>query len=369
MTTYTTNTTLADIAERVRTSDRIAMISHDKPDGDALGSLLALGRAMQAMGKHVDIFVGGPTEPNLMSLAEATPIHHVVERSPDDTCDTVVVVDTGSWPQVDSVADWLKRQHNRVVLIDHHSQGDADIAPLRYIDTSAPATTVIIAQLLDTIDPSFIERDAQVLTAHGSAVGSIAEVLFLGLATDTGWFRHGNTNGDSFRLAARLIDCGVDHSRLYQIVEEAHRPQRLAMLGQALQSMRYAAHGEVAVMALRPTDFDETGGVVEELTGLVNVPLAVDQVRLSVLLTQTDPGRTKLSLRSKPVLDRKDKDSPAAPAPPTSAAPAAPTASELAKRFGGGGHEHAAGARVDMDIDDAVEAVIKAVEQSGDQSG
>ncbi len=351
MNAYESNTTLDAVADRIRAADRIALFTHAKPDGDAIGSLLGLRRGLEQVGKAATAWVMGPLEPNVLSLAEDTPLHRIEDGAPDNksACgpgggepDLIVIVDTGSWAQLDPVADWLAARTDRVVCIDHHGQGDPDVAAHRVVDVNVPAATVLVTRLLDALGVE--------LTGGPSG---IAEPLFLGLATDTGWFRHGVAEVETFRLAARLLECGVDKTRLYQLVEETHRPQRLAMLAQALKSLEYLNNGEVAVMSLAPEDFSLTGGVLEELTGMVNEPLSVDTVRLSVLLTQTEPGRTKMSFRSKPAAN----GSAASPS-------GTPTASELAARFGGGGHTHAAGARVDLDVEPARHAVREALRDS-----
>ena len=338
MTTYESNATLAELADRILAADRILITTHVKPDGDAMGSVLALGRALSNKGKSADIYLMGPIEPNLLTIAGQTPLHRVEQKHPDDDAyDLAIVVDTGAWGQLEPLEPWLRRHHDRVIGIDHHTRGD-DVASKRIVWPQAVSTTAIIAALLDEMGCELT-----------GGVGGVAEPLFVGLATDSGWFRFGNAGPEAFELAARLLRAGVDKSRLYQVVEENFTPQRLALQAKALASLEYVRHGTVAIQLLRPEDFASTGGGAEDMTGLVNAPMVVATVRVSILLSQTEAGLTKASFRSKP-------------APPDAEANDFIDVNQLAQRFGGGGHVHAAGARLPMDIDAAKAAIIEQIE-------
>jgi len=178
-----------------------------------------------------------------------------------------------------------------------------------------------------------------------AGVDGVAEALFVGLATDSGWFRYGNAGAEAFKLASRLLERGVDKSRLYQILEETHGPQRLALEARALASLEYFRGGSVAMQSLRMEDFQAAGASVEDLTGLVNTPMTVGPVRVSVLLSQSTPGMTKISFRSKP-------------APPGGGQHDFDDVNELANKFGGGGHVHAAGARISLDLEQARQTLL-----------
>ncbi len=334
---YDTNTSLTEIAQRVREAERIAVFAHTKVDGDALGSMLALKRAIEPLEKQVDIFVSGPAEPNLLSLAGHTPYRRVEEDPPGNDYDIALVVDTGAWSQLEPVQEWLKRHYDRLIIIDHHARGDGDIAPSRHVNPHKASTCQLILKLCDELGVP--------LTGGQS---SVAEALFIGIATDTGWFRYDNAQQEVFTDAARLLGAGVDKSRLYQIIEETQRPHRLALEAKALASLQYACGGTVAIMAIGPDDFKTTGASVEDLTGLVNAPLIVGDVRVSILLAQHEPNVTKISFRSKP----------AAPG----VAEGFVDVNALAHNFGGGGHVHAAGARLKVNLDEARELVLEAVE-------
>ncbi len=327
---YCSNTTFADVAEQIRQSKSIALVAHSKPDGDALGSQLALYRALQKNKIKAEILVMGPIEPVLLKIIQTTPIRDVVANPPGDDYDLIIVLDTGAWSQLDPLTDWLKKHHDRTIVLDHHQRGD-DVAGLRIVESDVSATAVLAARLLDELGYSI-----------DGGVGGVAEALFVGLATDTGWFRYSNTDVETFALAARLLDVGVDNARLYQILEENFTPSRIALEARALISLEYFNQGSIAIQQLTLQDFEDTGGKIEELTGLVNNPLAIGTVRVSIFMSEIEPGQTKISFRSKPSLD----DYPAI------------DVNELAQRFGGGGHVHAAGARMQLPLSEAKETLL-----------
>ena len=116
--------------------------------------------------------------------------------------------------------------------------------------------------------------------APGSGgVGSIAEALFAGLATDTGWFRFSGADAAVFALASRLLSAGVDKDRLYRQLEETARPQRIDLLARAMGSIQWLANGRAALMRLRPEDFAQSSGSSEDLAGAVNAPAAAGAPR------------------------------------------------------------------------------------------
>ena len=311
---------------------------------DALGSVLALARALENKNPQVEIWLMGPLEPNLKQTAADTPLKYVEQKLPDDDYDLIIVCDTGAWSQLEPLEKWLRNHYQSIIIIDHHARGD-DVGACKFISSKAASATQIIAELLDELDCEITGGD-----------GSIAEALFVGLATDTGWFRFSSAKAEAFHLAARLLEKGVDKTKLYQLLEETSRPQRLSLEARALSSLEFLRDGSVTLMMLGLKDFKETNCTGEDLTNLVNAPLVVGEVRVSILLTQMQPKLTKISFRSKPQIKGSNN-------------PPATDVNELALQFGGGGHINAAGARMDCDIDEARKAVIEALKTKEYQKG
>ena len=330
---YQSNSTIAQVARRLLQAKRVLITTHTKPDGDAIGSTVALHRALEQLSIRSQIAYMGPIEPSLLTIAGRTPFVRFESGNAIEPFEVAAVLDTGSWSQLEQMMAILKPRHDDIVVIDHHAHGD-EVGALRLVDPTCVSTTALLAPVIEAMGVPL-----------SGGVEGIAEPLFVGLATDSGWFRYGNAGAEAFVLAARLLERGVDKSRLYQILEETHSPQRLALEARGLASLEYIRGGSVAIQTLRVGDFQETGGSPEDLTGLVNAPMTVGKVRVSVLLSQTEPKLTKISFRSKP--------------PPPGGGPKDfDDVNVIAQQFGGGGHVHAAGARLATDIDEAKARVV-----------
>ncbi len=339
---YLTNATIESIAAELRAASRVLVTTHQKPDGDAMGSVLAVVRACAAAGVAAEGWVVDPCEGNLRAFEGETPVRHVDPRRPalpGDGYDLAVVVDTGAWTQLELFGPWLRAMAPRVVGLDHHARGD-EVAARRVVDVSCGSCTALLAGLVDAMG---------VPLGHGAddrGRGSIAEALYMGLATDTGWFRFPNARAREFALAARLLEAGVDKDAMYQQLEQSSRAERVDLQARALSSLHLVAGGTAAIMRLSAADFDETGALLEETSGLVNMPMEISAVRVSVLVVEDlAAGVSKLSFRSKPA----DESGGFV------------DVNQLAARFGGGGHVHAAGARQSKPLDEVVSAVEAAL--------
>jgi len=338
MSDYESTATVEQVARRINAAHSALLTTHVKPDGDGVGSALALWRALRAKGGKAEIYLMGPVESRLRDVAGDTPFHLADGRPPQGEYDLAVVLDTGAWTQLGPIADWLRQRPEQIVGIDHHAKGD-DVAPMRIVDPTAAATTQVLLPVLQAMGCEIT-----------GGPESVAEALFVGLATDTGWFRFPSAGAEVLHLAAWLLQRGVDKPRLYQIIEETFRPQRLALQARAIASLEYALDGAVAIMTLRPGDFRETGGGAQDVSELVNTPMSVRTVRVSILLAQISAKGTKFSFRSKPDVPGHDNGS-------------AIDMNQLAQRFGGGGHVYAAGAHVDLDADGAKAALLAVLEE------
>ncbi len=326
---YQSNTTLAAIADRLSGVRRIMLTTHAKPDGDALGSIVALGRALRQRDKTVEYRVLPPLPPNLVFAGDgaALVVHEGAAAADIAEPDLIVITDTGAWSQLDALRDWLAPRRQKVIVIDHHLHGD-DVAAERFVDARAAAACEIVADLIGAMGVA-IDRP-------------MAEALFLGIASDTGWFRFSNTRPNTHRLAARLLERGVDHAALYARTEQGERHEKLALLTRALQNMQTIADGHAALLTLRARDFEQTGARPDETERLVDLPQTVEDVRVVALVVEQGQ-QTRVSFRSKPGDDAIDMN-------------------QLAQRFGGGGHARAAGAKVEKPIDPVREQVIEAIE-------
>ncbi|MCC6321218.1 MAG: DHH family phosphoesterase [Phycisphaerales bacterium] len=348
---YDSTSSAAEIAATLRRARSAVVLTHAKPDGDAVGSTLALARALSLCRIDVEVWYIGPNPKWLDELAGSTPRREFAPMKPTTpgdgrpwtapSPDVVAIVDTGSWQQVAEMRSWLEGRAASAVIIDHHTHGDAEIAAHRLVKTGAASCTEVLAPvccaLLNKGSPATLPRE-------------IAEPLFLGLATDTGWFRFNSVNPGTLRLAADLIEAGVDHTRLYRLIEQQDTISRWRLLGRALSSVQLfdigSESGKLAISRLTLRDFDECEADRNDTGGFADMVLSVAEVGASAILTEADvaPGEaplTKISIRSKP-------------------GPAALDAGTLTKKLGGGGHYHAAGAKVRLSLDDAQKQLLNA---------
>ncbi len=345
--TWETNATLAEVANRIARASSIVVLTHVKPDGDAVGSSLALVRAIAQSRRTTPSGVACPAEAwftgpmpmwfgSIHRDTKARPLGPDQSIPPLDP-DLVVIVDTGSWSQLDRFADWVKPKQEKTIVIDHHRQGDPDVSALRVVDTSAASATELIAELacllLKCASPAELDE-------------SIAEPLYMGLATDTGWFKHSNVTPRVFRLAADLLEAGVKHEELFLNIESRDRPARLRLMARSLSTIDFALGGTVAIQCLQQSDFEETGAAPQDIGGFVDLARSIEQVRVSVLLTEMhtpDGMLTKVSMRSK-------------------GGPNMVDVNIVANTFGGGGHAQAAGARIALPIAEAKAKIIEALQ-------
>jgi phosphoesterase RecJ-like protein len=337
---WASNCTLEEVAAILRNAPFTLVLTHARPDGDAVGSSLAIARAVMLAGRSAvpaysglwshrfDPLVGGTKTVRFGAPEEIA--SKIGGREPD----AVVVTDTGAWQQVAEARRWIEPRRGKVVVIDHHVQGDADMAARRHIDTSASAACQPAAELC---------RLVLGLRSCAELPLEVAEPLYVGLATDTGWFRHSNVTPLVFALGADLLRAGVNHARCYSMIEQADTISRPRLMARALTSLTLHYAGRLAVMTLSRKDFEECGGTLDDAGGMGDLPMCVGDVRASAILTETDAGVTKVSLRSKRLPDGTAVD-----------------VNQVARPLGGGGHKQASGARIKAPLQEAARLVVEA---------
>ena len=328
---YESTTTLEAIAADLKNAKRVAVLTHSKPDGDAMGSTLALARTLRSVGVEATVvFAGYFPERYEDVVLDSDDVLYDTDECGDvfadervANADRVVICDTGARQQVRSALPYLGARREMVTIVDHHRSGDADLATELHVDIGAAAVCVSLADLCCAI--LGLER-------AGLLDESIAEPLYLGLGTDTGWFRHSNTNPRALRLAAELQEAGVDADKLVRMSEQGDPPGRVELLRRALNGTRLFCENRAALMCLHAHDLEAAGVEAGDTGGLVDVVRSVRTVRVVALLVELGDGRVKVSMRSKggePLVN----------------------VSAIANAMGGGGHFHAAGARVEGDLE------------------
>jgi phosphoesterase RecJ-like protein len=335
-------TDAAGIAARLSAARRAVVITHGKPDGDAVGSTLAVARALALKGAWAEVWYIGPTAPWAEPLVGKTPSRVFAPAKPaagpkPHDFDTLVCVDTGTWSQLSEFKEWLPAFSERAVLIDHHLHGDPDVAATRLVETKAASCTQVLAPVLCKL----LGRDSA-----AELPLEVAEPLYLGLATDTGWFRYSSVTRETMVLGGDLLAAGVEHTKLYRVIEQQDQPGRWKLLGRSLSSLELHGNGRFAVQSLRATDFVECGATRNDTTGFADMVQAIASVQASALITEGDDnGSTggpvsKISMRTKPGPDAID-------------------ANKLLGALGGGGHARAAGAKVNATLDETKRKLLE----------
>jgi phosphoesterase RecJ-like protein len=310
--------------------ERVVLTSHVRPDCDALGSELGMAGILEALGKHVRIVNAQATPANLRWLDPEGRIESLAEKvRPADLADRdlFIVLDTSAWAQLGAMGDVLKGMRDRGLVIDHHVSED-DLCDRWFKDTSAEATARIVYEVGLRLKVPLTER--------------IATPLYAGLSTDTGGFRFPSTSGETFRVAARLVDAGASPPRIYRELFEQDSIARLQLVGRTLAGATTSHDGKVIASTVRQADIREVKALPSDTEDLINLKLAVKGTEAAVILIEQADGRIKVSFRSRGPLD----------------------CNALAARFGGGGHKAAAGAILDGPFDAARERVIAAVDEA-----
>ena len=230
--------------------------------------------------------------------------------------DGIVIVDTCSYSQLEPVADWLKKTPLPKLVIDHHGTRDPLTQHL-VVDETAAATCLIIYEFAQSVGWTL---DA-----------ATASSLFVGLSTDTGWFRHSNTDARAMHAAADLLSRGVKAYELFESLYQQDSASRVRLLAEALKTLELHSDDRVVMMMLPRESFVRARATPADTEDIVNEPLRIASVVVSVLLVDQGDGVIRINFRSK--------------APdPLGVRPNVDVAA-IAKEFGGGGHRHAAGAR------------------------
>ncbi|MEO6873078.1 MAG: bifunctional oligoribonuclease/PAP phosphatase NrnA [Chthoniobacterales bacterium] len=320
--TSLTNASFTEIAAALREHDSFVVLSHVRPDGDALGSQIAMGLALQKLGKKVKVW----NEEGLLEKFSFLPGGELVSLPPNEPedFDVVLALDTATRQRLGDNVLAAVGNAKLWINIDHHPSNPR-YGDLVHIDSVAPATGQILFELLQSQDLPLDE--------------GIAENLFAAISTDTGSFQYPNTTDRTFEIAADILRCGIDVGRLSKQLYESYPRRRIELLRVLLDRMRFDADGKVASFSLPLATAHEIGVIPEDNEGLIDHLRAIQGVIIAIFLEELEDGKVRVSMRSKD--DRAD-------------------VCEICKSFKGGGHKLAAGARLTGSLDDAASRVIAA---------
>jgi phosphoesterase RecJ-like protein len=321
---------LEAVVEELRTGERFLLTTHENPDGDALGSLLALYSILEQLGKDAVMYLAAtdfplPVEYRFLPLAE------VFHEAPADAVDrTFVFLDCGN---IDRTPEGFLRDPKRhVVNIDHHHD-NTRFGTVNLVDVAASSTAEIVFELGNCLGAQITPE--------------IASALYVGLVTDTGRFSYENTGADTHRLAAALIEAGVDVNDTYRRLYERVPIEKVRLVARALEKIELHEECKLALTYISARDYADTGASELFTEGIIDHVRALEGTKVAAVVRDRsgDAGTArKVSLRST------DGDT---------------DVSAIARRHGGGGHERAAGFSTDLSYDEIVKALCAELAPGG----
>ena len=314
------------ISELLRSQNTFLVLTHYRPDGDAVGSQLALLLLLKNLGKTVEAW----NDDEVPAKFRFLPHSDLITRPPAEPkdFDVVIAIDTSTWQRVGTAAQRI-RSRKHFINIDHHVSNET-FADINWVVPEAPASGQIAFDLIKS--------------AGFTLTLEIATCLFAAISTDTGSFSYGNTSAASLRVAAELVDTGINVGEICRHVYESYPYGRLMLLQKVLARLQLADQKRIAYMWITNSMFEESGAKREDTEGLIDYARAIHGVIVALLFEELpEAGKFRISLRSKhPNVD----------------------VNSVARRFGGGGHRAAAGARLSGEPQEIERNVLAAVSEA-----
>ena len=319
----------------------ILVTTHTKPDGDACGCVAAMCDALAALGKNVRPLMISPVpqwyeflfDEKVPVLGKDISLKELIGGR-FGQFDLAVVVDTNSYSQLEGFEQYLKQTNKPVLVIDHHVTSDG-LGDVEMVDPTAAATGLIVLDFLKH--------------AGWPVTTKMAEALFVAIATDTGWFQFNNTDGRVYRRCAELIDAGAKPTAIYDKLYQNLSYPRFRLMVAMLNTLQLHFDGRYASQHILRGDFEKTGATYADTENLINECHRVATVKVSALFVELKDGRIRCSLRSRGTVD----------------------VSQIAAKFGGGGHKMAAGTYLPGPLESAKQLILKEVTErlsgTGDQ--
>lgn len=315
-----TNTELREAWARLSSADSYVLACHQRPDGDTLGSALALARVLRGMGKEVVVLSedGVPENYNFIPDADT-----VLTSTPRRDFGMGVLVDSEGISRVGSAAEAVLSAKD-TACVDHH-EPDNRFGNIRIVDPEYAATAELVAELLEA---GCIAIDREVATQ-----------LLTGVIADTGAFRFSNTSPRTFHVAARLTDIGADPSTIARKVYDSRPLHAVKLLGRALSTLRTDPEGKIVWAVISRSDMDDLGAEDADTDSVVNHVRSVRGPEVAILFREIQPNVVRISLRSEGGVD----------------------VNRIARVFDGGGHAAAAGCTIEDSLENAQTRMVNEV--------
>lgn len=314
--------TINNIADEIRKFNKIGISFHVSPDGDALGSALALLQGLRKLNKASYIMSKDKMPDNLIFLPiseEITGSSYSVLKNTD----CVIVLDCGNVARISADLNISNRDYT-LINIDHHLVNDA-YGDINYVDANSASVGEIIYKILDLLS---INID-----------NNISTCLYTSLISDTGSFRYSNTTATTHNIAGKLINSGLDFSEIHRNVFENKKIQRIKLYGMAINTIKLYKNDQICIMQITKEMLKKLGLEKLDTADVISFGMQIGSVEVAALLKESDDG-IKISLRSKNKVD----------------------VSKIAECFGGGGHKRAAGLLINSSLKATEQLIIKTLE-------
>lgn len=318
------------IADKIKDSYNIVITSHVSPDGDAIGSMLGLYHFIKKeFKKKPTMFITGGINHNLLFMEGAEEIKRYDDRLMEEviSADLIFVLDLNDLSRLKEAGDAVAMSNAYKIMIDHHME-PKKFADLELLNTEATSTGELVWRLIDSL--------------NGKINSKIANALYTAIMTDTGSFRFDRTNSETHRIVANLIESGANPMMCYDQIYNQKTIQGLKLLGTALTQMDLYSKGKISIMSLKNIDFAQADALEDNTEGFVHNTLSIKGVEVGAMMTEREQNEIRISLRSKGNYSVR----------------------EVAQKFGGGGHQYAAGARVlNDDFENVKSRIIEELEK------
>jgi phosphoesterase RecJ-like protein len=314
---------LQRIADAILARRRFVLSSHARPDGDSIGSQLALAYALMALGKSVVVVNKDPAPGPLMAFPGVADI--VIADTVEEVYDAAIILECGDLDRTGVTG--LDRSF--VINIDHHP-GNSGYGNLTWFDSRAAACGEMVFDLVRALGVPLTKE--------------IATHVYVAILTDTGSFHYSSISPRTFDICRETLEAGVDPVLVARNVYDSNNMGRLKLFGAVLSAMQIDRSGRIAIVYLDHKMAREAGGTYEDTEGLINLPLTVKEIEAVVFFKQIEGDDYRVSMRSKGDID----------------------IGLVAKEFGGGGHKNAAGCTVSGPIDALQKRFVDKIEQAID---
>ncbi len=303
------------LADVIHTANTFFLAGHLNPDGDTIGSMLAIWSVLKRMGKKVTIFSQDPVPQNLNFLPNTC---HIISKQPRRKFDAAILLECSTPSRGGNLEPVLKKC-GTVVNIDHHKTSEF-YGNINIVESTASSTAEIVYRLFYSMK---IEINKQEAT-----------YLYVGMVTDTGRFMYSATSARTLEVASRLMATGFKFYRINEFIFSTKPKEHLKILGRAMESLEFRAGGKLALITITKKDFMDYGANPEHTEGIINYGLMPHSVQVVVMFREEE-SRVNVTFRSKGLLD----------------------VALVAKHFGGGGHKQASGCKLQASLAEAQESV------------